>query len=389
MQVFPAFKAAYAARADWPQACNDVIMGLAELPEGANLGLLYVTDALASDLPSILTYLRERTGIENWCGTGGMGLAVVGANCLGKVSAKELYDEPALAVMVGALPSGSFQVFEAAEVEMEVGNRLIVAGQGAETWLRDNHPFLGIVHGDPRDLSLPHHLASLASGLETFLVGGLTSSSEGMPQIANHLSEGTLSGVFFGEGVSILTGLTQGCTPIGPVREVTDGDGSFIRAIDGRPALEVLKEDIGELLAHDLRRIGGYIYVGFLVEGADSGDYLVRNLLTINIGEGTLEVAEGVERGQSIVICRRDHESARTDLNRLLTDLRARLPRPPKGGVYFSCIGRGRALFGPNSEELELIHQEFGDMPLVGFYAGGEISHDRLYGYSGVLTLFY
>ena len=29
-----------------------------------------------------------------------------------------------------------------------------------------------------------------------------------------------------------------------------------------------------------------------------------------------------------------------------------------------------------------------GDVPLAGFYANGEISHNRLYGYTGVLTLF-
>jgi small ligand-binding sensory domain FIST len=29
-----------------------------------------------------------------------------------------------------------------------------------------------------------------------------------------------------------------------------------------------------------------------------------------------------------------------------------------------------------------------GDFPLVGFYANGEISRDRLYRYTGVLTLF-
>ena len=29
-----------------------------------------------------------------------------------------------------------------------------------------------------------------------------------------------------------------------------------------------------------------------------------------------------------------------------------------------------------------------GEFPLVGFFANGEISHDRLYAYTGVLVLF-
>ena len=34
-----------------------------------------------------------------------------------------------------------------------------------------------------------------------------------------------------------------------------------------------------------------------------------------------------------------------------------------------------------------MIEQTLGDFPLVGLFANGEISNDRLYGYTGVLTL--
>jgi small ligand-binding sensory domain FIST len=35
-----------------------------------------------------------------------------------------------------------------------------------------------------------------------------------------------------------------------------------------------------------------------------------------------------------------------------------------------------------------MIHEALGDFPLTGFFANGEIHHDTLYGYTGVLTLF-
>ena len=35
-----------------------------------------------------------------------------------------------------------------------------------------------------------------------------------------------------------------------------------------------------------------------------------------------------------------------------------------------------------------MIQDELGDVPLAGFYASGEIAGHRLYGYTGVLTLF-
>ena len=63
-------------------------------------------------------------------------------------------------------------------------------------------------------------------------------------------------------------------------------------------------------------------------------------------------------------------------------------PAKPRGGVYYSCLGRGANLFGSNSEELRTIENALGDVPIAGFFCNGEISHNRLYGYTGVLTLF-
>jgi small ligand-binding sensory domain FIST len=59
-----------------------------------------------------------------------------------------------------------------------------------------------------------------------------------------------------------------------------------------------------------------------------------------------------------------------------------------RGGVYVSCVARGRALFGAPSAEVGLLQSQLGDFPLVGFFANGEIANHRLYGHTGVLTLF-
>ncbi|WP_417430943.1 FIST signal transduction protein [Kiloniella sp.] len=389
LQADPKFKAAFSSSPDWSKACAEILNGLGDLPSEANLGFIYATDVFADNLSSILTFLKTKTGLENWTGTIGIGVGTNAANQLGRFSAIELYDEPGLSVMIGSFPSGTFQVFESGQMETEEGVKLVVTGEGVESWLEKNQAYLGLIHGDPRHYDLPLQISSLSAGLEVYLVGGLTSSRGELPQIANHITDCPLSGVFFNDSVPAITGLTQGCTPIGPKRTITSADDQQIYTIDGRPALDVLKEDIGELLSRDLSKIGGYIFVGFPVEGSDGDDYLVRNLMSIDISDGSLNITEEVEAGQPIFFCRRDNEAARKDLNRLLDDIRARLPRPPKAGLYYSCLGRGQALFGPNSEELNILRQEFGDMPLVGFYANGEVSHDRLYGYTGVLTLFY
>ncbi len=62
---------------------------------------------------------------------------------------------------------------------------------------------------------------------------------------------------------------------------------------------------------------------------------------------------------------------------------------PARGAVYVSCLGRGSHLFGEQHEELRLIQRQLGNVPLVGFYANGEIGGQNLYGFTGVLTVFY
>ena len=77
-------------------------------------------------------------------------------------------------------------------------------------------------------------------------------------------------------------------------------------------------------------------------------------------------------------------------LFRIQEDLKNKFSAPPKAALYYSCVARGPNLFGPQSIELKAVQAAIGKQtPLVGFFANGEISKNRLYGYTGVLTLFY
>jgi small ligand-binding sensory domain FIST len=97
-----------------------------------------------------------------------------------------------------------------------------------------------------------------------------------------------------------------------------------------------------------------------------------------------------MEHHKQLRFCRRDGNAARDDLLAMLQRLKHQVDgRTIRGGIYVSCIGRGRRQFGDNSEELKLISEQLGDFPLAGFFANGEFYHGRLYSYTGVLTLFF
>ncbi len=88
------------------------------------------------------------------------------------------------------------------------------------------------------------------------------------------------------------------------------------------------------------------------------------------------------------MFCRCDGQTAHDDLARMRGDLKRRATTPTKGAVYFTCLGRGPHMFGVQSAELAAIQGELGEVPLVGNFCNGEISRNRVYGYTGVLSLF-
>jgi small ligand-binding sensory domain FIST len=347
--------------------------------KGANLGILYLTEPAASEMPGLVRALAERTGIDAW--VGGVGLGVCSAE-------DEVFDEPAAVAMTAVLPPDSFRVFSATR---DPGSDL---PHRHAAWIEAQRPTLALVHADPRCPDLSKAAIDVATASGAFLVGGLVSHRCTRPLLCRTFgdedalgSEG-LAGLMLGPGVSVATGLTQGCMPIGPVHRIDEARDNVVMVIDGRPALTVFTEDIGPGLASDLRRVGGLIFVGLPVPGSDTGDYLVRNLMAIDPGRGWLVLGAEVAAGDPILFCRRDPESARRDMIRMVSQLAGRLNAPPKAGIYVSCVARGAALFGDPGVETALIREGLGEFPLIGFFANGEISRDRLYGHTGVLTVF-
>mgnify|MGYP003347970460 FL=1 len=77
--------------------------------------------------------------------------------------------------------------------------------------------------------------------------------------------------------------------------------------------------------------------------------------------------------------------------SRALADEATARPHPMRGmagAIYVSCAGRGGPHFGAAHAEMQLVRRALGDVPLIGFFAGGEIAYRNLYGYTGVLTVF-
>ncbi|MES2956800.1 MAG: FIST N-terminal domain-containing protein [Pseudomonadota bacterium] len=362
-----------------------------------SLGFVYFSDHYAAHAGALFEALRQRWPGVAWVGTVGVGVAASGV---------EYFDEPALVLMLAALPQGRFQVFSGARPLARI----------------EAHTALIHADGNTPDLAdlIDDMSARTGSG---YLFGGLSSSRGEASQIAEGVFRGGLSGVAFGRDVAVVSRVTQGCQPVGPVRRISACERNLVTGLDGEPALACLLRDTGISLdepqsaMHTLRGtlVGlSQAREALLARGGQFGtDTRVRHLIGLDPGRQGVAIADVVEPGMQLAFCQRDVQAARRDLVRVCAEIRDALspeavPSPAPvapapvhaasapvdpaariaGAIYISCAGRGGPHFGAPSAELQIVQRELGDVPLVGFFAAGEIGHHHLYGYTGVLTVF-
>ncbi len=368
------FLFAQSAGPDGDKLLDDCLNQLGSIPPEANFGFLYLSDDLSDQAELILERLKQATDIDYWVGTVGIGIIA---------SETEYYDQPAMAIMLADFNEADFHMLP------NLCSDTLVLPDELNDWCAANDFNVGLLHADPSNPATQALLAQLANDIPAaFLVGGITSSRGANIQFANQAIHGGISGVLFSQAVPIMSNLTQGCTPIGGRHVVTHCESNIAHSLDNRPALDVLSEDTGETIAQDWQQAAGYIFAGLVNKNSDLDDYSIRQIIGIDRESKLIAISDYLEHNDEIIFCRRDGNSAIEDMERMLLDLKLRLNSPIKGGVYVSCLGRGRQQFGDHSEEARFIHSVLGDFPLVGFFANGEIHKNSLYGFTGVLTLF-
>ena len=430
MKLFPT---GHATHPQWRMAAALVLaqlraqMALPEYAPAPTLGLLYITDHYASEAQALFDYLSaELPEVTDWSGTVGVGVAAQNA---------EYFDEPALSVMLLDIPADQYRVFSGvAPLPRNPASGFEAA--------------CALVHADGHTVELAELLGEMAERTTTgYLFGGLSASRSANVQFAvtgsgniagqgavGGVFDGGLSGVAFGPGVALLSRVTQGCQPVGRLHLVTAAQENVVLQLDGEPALDVLLSTLEVSLDGDpqpaLRKVratlAGLLDAGEPAQGLQhtghfGADTRVRHIVGLDAARRGVALADHVEPGMHLAFCQRNVAAARADLVRICAEIReelspqelepaplasgaqgtlpmasasAGLPAvsPParfiRGAIYVSCSGRGGPHFGGPSAELQIVRHALGDVPLVGFFAGGEIARHHLYGYTGVLTVF-
>ena len=422
MKLFPY---GHATHPQWPMAAGLVLaqlrghMALPSYASAPTLALLYITDHYAAHAQEILDHLSAALPeITDWSGTVGVGIA---SNNV------EYFDEPALAVMLCELPHDQYRVFSG-----------VSPLPAASTGRFKAHTAL--VHADAGTPDVTELIDEMAKRTDSgYVFGGLASSRSSMVQFAlsghgnvngqgaaRGVFNGGLSGVAFARGAAMMSRVTQGCRPVSASYEITASDGNVVTELGGRPALDVMLEDLNVTLEQPREELAKVrtTLVGLSrsedrladaksqYTGQFGAEVLVRHIIGLDPARKGIAIAETPSLGMKLAFCERNAEAARADLIRICAEIREELEpeeltqelattlnssvadssphvaRRIAGAIYVSCAGRGGQHFGAPSAELQIVRRALGDVPLVGFFAGGEIARHNLYGYTGVLTVF-
>ena len=175
--------------------------------------------------------------------------------------------------------------------------------------------------------------------------------------------------------------MSHSLIPIGGARRVTRSQGNVIYEIDGKPAVEVLKEYLPEqALAEDADWLANSISLALYFRAPSymkDEEYVVRGIPAVKMADGSIIVQTEVQEGTSVWFSSRDKEKVANGLDRMARQIKEQMGgEKPKLVFQFDCATRGKMMFR-EQEKLQILkrfRQSVGpDVPWAGFYTIGEI----------------
>lgn len=198
-------------------------------------------------------------------------------------------------------------------------------------------------------------------------------------------------------GVRMDTIIMHGCKPSSDYHKITKADGNVVLEIDGKPAVDMIANLLGESSG-----LGWQDFPLFVTLGVNKGDkygefkeeeYANRLCMSVDKERGGLVMFEpDLEEGSEVQLMRRsiDFQYIGQRAQKLLDGLGS---RKPVFALYIDCAGRASAYCGTEGEEAEEVQKVIGSkMPMLGMFSGVEIAkvgnEMQALDWTGVLCVF-
>jgi len=369
---------------------------LSELGQEPDLVIVFVSHHYSRSFEKIPGYIKEllKPAVLIGCSAGGL----IGAG-------EEVEHEKGIALAGAVMPGVKISGFH-------VFNEQIPDGDAPPSeWEK----IVGVdSRTEPSFILLPDpfsfRIDNLLQGLDyafanSVKVGGLASGANEPGRNALFLNEDVYNEGMVGLAVSgnviVDTVVAQGCRPIGKPLTVTACQGNILLELDGKPAIHMLKSVLEDLSPQDQELARNSLFLGVVMDEFKTdfkcGDFLIRNLVGLVPEAGAIVVGELLRQGRTVQFHLRDAATSSEDLRLMLKNYcdRSRLSGAgvrAQGALLFSCLGRGKYLYGNPNHDSDSFREYLGDVPLTGFFCNGEIGPvggtTFLHGYTSSFGLF-
>jgi hypothetical protein len=211
----------------------------------------------------------------------------------------------------------------------------------------------------------------------TMIAGGLAADGDRFARtwvlVDGKPASGHVVAVAMAGPLEIGVGSQGGWDTFGPERQVTRANGNVLYELDGKPALALYKDYLGELAsglpASALR------FPLSIREARDAQGAVVRTILSIDEKAQSMTFAGDVPTGWRAQLMRSNHDRLIAGAMRAAFDATAALNGKPALALAISCVGRRLVLGARTEEETEAALEALpSGSHQIGFYAYGEIS---------------
>ncbi len=376
---------------------------MTQLPEGADLAIVFSTAHHVEGLIQVSRVLREVLGCR---------VVLAGGSCGVAGQGREAERGPALSVLAGVLPDAGLNLFCIDHIGNETSPGAAEFGESGEerpaplacdsndvAQMRTEigigplaePPRLIILLADPFSTPLVRLLPSLQAAYPgTPVIGGriCCSRKPGANRMVlndTEFSSGAIGLAISGQ-IEVTTTVSAAARPIGEPVVITRSMRQIVQELGGRPAYDYLLSLYHSLNESDqLALRQGDLLAGRVLEAQKkhlgAGDYILQRVCDVDEATGYIAIDDHALRaGQTLQFHLRDPGMASIDLTRLLDA--QRLHGPGAAGLVFLSRHRGASLFGSLDHDLDAIDRALPGLPVAGAFVDGEIG--PVYGHSHV-----
>lgn len=356
-----------------------------------DLVLAFISSTAAPRIHDLAAALRRE--FETAVIAGGLGIGVIAAG-------QEIEETPALSLTGAVLPEVEISAvhLQDSQIPPAYAERsmweaaLRIAADAQPNFLLLADPFTSstetLLKGLDRNYPQSPKLGGLISGVER--------SSTPCLLLNDAVYETGVIALALSGNIQLEPIVAQGCRPIGDPMFATATYDNLILELDSRVPRDVLSDVYNRLPAADRQLFTESLFMGLAMDTDRSeysaGDFLIRTILGMDSESGALWLNAQAPPNSVVQLHLRDDVTSAQDLERALTRYcAAQSKTPPAAALLFSCLGRGRRLYGHPDHDSNALRRHLGEIPIGGLFCNGEIGPVRgatyLHGYTSVFAI--